>query len=832
MKSIKAQLMLAVTVIVGIGLGCVMLTLYLSNDQLIRTNLEDKFLKQSQILANGFDIHMQREKTVITSFMKQAQPQYYELAGDIGKAQQFVIKMHLDFPQWNPVTFFPDTTGKTAITSLIGVVDASKLEYVSSFHLGRPYFSDPIISIVHGAPIVVGVAPIVVNDKVVGAVTGGMHLNIFTRDIAATKIGEQGFCILVSPNGTITSHPNPDFVLKKKLADLGNPALVEAFHRMKGNLSGTLITEINGQPHLIAYTPTLDGWGIFVASPTAVEFAVITRLGWMFLALFVAGWLLTIQVMNRILSYRFTGPVAQLAASMRRWPQTTPGANDDPQASLPPLDPLAVEHWPQELQALHMSYQSMAAQIRQQLAAILAVTEKYTKAFRHSSDVIGLVRSRDQCIIELSDAFFSTFSYTRDEVLQHSSEEFGLWTNPAQRQNMFQALYRGEKVQRLETPWRTRSGEIRLGLLSVELIKTEEEEYNLFLWQDITELKRSEQALLQMNADLEEKVELRTRELYSANMELTAMNEQMIAMNETLEYANEKLKEEVAERRRAEENLSESNRQLQFTLEQLRQAQAKMIEAEKISSLGSLVTGIAHEINTPLGNCVTLASHLHLALQNLSLETGKEIPETTHSQQYRDYIEDSREILPVLVTNLSQTGELIRSFRNVATSQIQEDRQYFYVAPYLDQVFMALQPSLRKARLQWRIDCPATLRWDSYPGALSQIVTHLVMNSIMHGYAPEEAGTIECSLLESDDEIIMEYRDDGRGMTPEVLSKAFDPFFTTNRSTGSGLGLYTVYNLVTQKLSGSITCTSSPGAGTVFVLHAPRLQKKPYDLPH
>ena len=815
MKSVKTQLMTAVTLIVGVCLGFVMFALYLNNDQLLRKNLEDKFLKQAQSLANGFDIHMQREKTVVLSFMKQAQPRFSELAGDPVLARQFVQKMHEDFPQWDPVTFFPDTSGKIAVTSLVGVVDASRLEYISSFYLGRPHFSDPIIYIVHGQPIVVGIAPIVIGGQVRGAVTGGMRLDIFTREIAAAQVGRSGFCILVSPNGTITSHPNPDLVLNKKLADLGNPALVEAMAQMTNGLNGTLITEINGQSHLVAYTPTHDGWGIFVASPTAEEFAAVTYLGWLFVALFAAGWLLTIQVINRILSNRFADPLAYLAAIMQHWPQSTFSRGIPDSAVNLPDQVLPVERWPRELQELHAAYQSMASQIQRQLETILAANEKYTKAFRHSSDVIGLVRSRDECIMELSDAFFTTFSYSRDEVLLHSSENFGLWADPEQRRTIFETLKHQEKIHRLETSWRTRSGEIRLGLLSIEIIEVNSEQYNLFVWQDITELKRSEQALLQMNAVLEDNVRLRTQELSTLNMELTALNNEMLTMNEILKQSNTQLQEEVNERRQAEDNLSDSNQQLQTALTQLHQTQAKMIESEKVAALGSLVAGIAHEINTPLGNCITLASHLNLSLQQI---TPYNSPSTIRSQEY---IEDSQEILPALLVNLSQTGDLIRNFRNVATCQIDEDRRVFYVAPYLEQAFLALQPTLRKARLQWRTECPETLRWDSYPGALSQILTHLVMNSVIHAYSPDRTGTIECLLHEENDEVVMEYRDDGRGMAADTLAKIFDPFFTTNRASGSGLGLYAVYNLVTQKLSGRIACTSTPGVGTCFILRAP-----------
>ena len=407
-KSIQMQMMIAVTIIVGVVLGSVMLLLYWSNYQLVKTNLEEKFLKQAQALANGFDIHMQREKMVVTGFMKQATPKFTELSGDYAEAQRFVKQMHNDFPQWDPVTFFPDTTGKIAITSLDQIVDASRLEYVANFGQGAPFFSNPITSIVHGREIVVGVAPIIQADRVVGAMAGGMRLEIFTKDIDVARVGQNGYCILVSPNGMIVSQPRREAGVKQKLEELDVPALNQAFHAVKRGERGTLITEMDGQQSLVAYTPTADGWGVFVTIPTQEEFAPLIRLNTIFACLFFAGWLLTIYIINSILGSRCTGPVAYIAAAMRDLPQTSSQAEAK---LLPPefygIAPIG--KWAQELEQLHESFSQMSRQIQQQMETILTVTEKFSKAFRYASDAIGLVRLSDNQFIELSDAFFSHF---------------------------------------------------------------------------------------------------------------------------------------------------------------------------------------------------------------------------------------------------------------------------------------------------------------------------------------------------------------------------------------------------------------------------------------
>ena len=394
-----------------------------------------------------------------------------------------------------------------------------------------------------------------------------------------------------------------------------------------------------------------------------------------------------------------------------------------------------------------------------------------------------------------------------------------MWADPEQRRQVLATLARSERITNMQCYWKTRAGELRLGLFSSEVIEIGQARYSLFVWQDITDLKRSEDALRQFNSELESIVEQRTRELTSANLELTALNEEMIAMNEMLEFTNGQLSKEIEGRICIEAELAATNEDLQSTLAQLQKTQFQMIQSEKMAALGGLVAGIAHEINTPLGNCITVASHLHLEFNQLAQDYCNE--QKPHPW-LQEYIDDGQEAFTALEMNLARTGELVRSFRDVAISQIQEERQRFYIAEYLQQISLTLQPALRKTRLQWRTECPDDLCWNSYPGVLAQIVTHFVINSITHAYTADEAGILHCRFAEEGDNIVIEYQDDGSGMSPEVQKKIFDPFFTTNRGVGSGLGLYIVYNLVTQKLNGTITCVSQAGTGSKFTLWLPQ----------
>ena len=329
---------------------------------------------------------------------------------------------------------------------------------------------------------------------------------------------------------------------------------------------------------------------------------------------------------------------------------------------------------------------------------------------------------------------------------------------------------------------------------------------------DITNIKRAEEMLRRANEDLETKVLQRTQQLADANCELTALNQNMLAVNESLQEANRNLETEINERRRIEE-------QLQQTIFTLQQTQDQLIRSGKLAALGSLVAGVAHEINTPLGNSVTAASCLRISLDTITSQLSElagEHPDLT------DCLNDQRDGLELLETNLQRAVELVRSFKNVATEQLNEEKHPFNVRQTLADTLLTLRSRLKKTPLQVTVHCAENLVWNSFPGILSQIVANLVANSVAHAYLPQQAGQLTLEMFTDDGEMVLNYTDDGCGMNSEVRDKLFDPFFTTNRGGGStGLGMYIVYNLVTQKLGGSIHCYSAPGAGTRFLIRVP-----------
>ncbi len=286
-------------------------------------------------------------------------------------------------------------------------------------------------------------------------------------------------------------------------------------------------------------------------------------------------------------------------------------------------------------------------------------------------------------------------------------------------------------------------------------------------------------------------------------------------------YAVGGISTDITERKRGEAALRASEAQAQAALERLRTTQQQLVESEKMAALGGLVAGVAHEINTPIGIGITGASLLEQRTRELAaqLEGGG-----LKRKQLRRYLETATETSEMILANLQRAGELIQSFKQVAVDQSSEGRRRFEVHAYLRRVLISLRPELRRRPVTALLTGARGLKIVNYPGALAQVVTNLVMNSLTHAFAPGEAGTIEITLaaVEGSDTLALEFADDGRGIPRENLAKIFEPFFTTQRGRGgTGLGLHLVYNLVTQRMGGTIRCESAPGQGARFFISLP-----------
>ena len=271
------------------------------------------------------------------------------------------------------------------------------------------------------------------------------------------------------------------------------------------------------------------------------------------------------------------------------------------------------------------------------------------------------------------------------------------------------------------------------------------------------------------------------------------------------------------QRRHAGESLKAAYAELRDHVEELHRTQAELIENEKMASLGRLVAGVAHEINTPLGIGVTAASHLDGIFSTIDRLRGD-----VENPELRKVLESGRRCVQLVLNNLGKAAQLVKSFKQVAVDQSNEVRRRVFMRAFLDDVLASLHPRLKPTPHTVEVDCAADIEIDTLPGALYQIVSNIVLNSLLHAFETTHTGLIRIRVGRVGDALEMTITDDGKGMPEEVRQRVFEPFFTTRRGAGgTGLGLHLVYNLVTQLLGGTIACASAPGRGTQFTIRLP-----------
>ena len=254
-------------------------------------------------------------------------------------------------------------------------------------------------------------------------------------------------------------------------------------------------------------------------------------------------------------------------------------------------------------------------------------------------------------------------------------------------------------------------------------------------------------------------------------------------------------------------------------LKDLRETQNQLVESEKMASLGGLVAGISHEINTPLGVAKTSASHVEDELKKLTNEFKDG---TLTKARMEDFIGQFTDGLHLLTANLNRANELMTSFKQVSADQSHDEMRTINLKEYIEETIYTLKPNLRRYNVAISLECEENIILNTFPGAYSQIVTNLIMNSLNHAYDTTDQGNITLKIFQEQSVINFIYHDDGKGMEDHVLRKIFEPFFTTKRgSGGTGLGMHIIYNLVTMKLQGKIEVESKVNAGSTFKLLLP-----------
>ncbi len=278
------------------------------------------------------------------------------------------------------------------------------------------------------------------------------------------------------------------------------------------------------------------------------------------------------------------------------------------------------------------------------------------------------------------------------------------------------------------------------------------------------------------------------------------------------------VRERTAMIQEQKDELEQQKEELQITLDNLQQTQAKLIQSEKLASLGGLVAGVAHEINTPVGISVTAASSLAEETRKMA-DLYKE--NKISRANFKEYLTTAKDSARLILTNMERAAAMVQSFKQVSVDQSTERQRKFKLKVYIEDVIWSLYPKLKGRDINFELKIDNQLELDSFPGAFSQIITNLVLNSLSHGFDEDNKGTIEIKTGLDDNQLILEYSDNGKGIPEENMAKIFEPFFTTNKKIGTGLGLHIVYNLISQKLNGSIECQSELEKGSRFIITIP-----------
>lgn len=404
--------------------------------------------------------------------------------------------------------------------------------------------------------------------------------------------------------------------------------------------------------------------------------------------------------------------------------------------------------------------------------------KRYEQIANSISDYMAFI-SPDYRYLAVNNQFLEAFNLTREKVLNNpvkdivGEENFKVLTKPsvdkalAGKEVKIQVWTKLSDSERRYMdvnyiPYRSAGGKIT-GVI--------------ILSHDITDYKEAEDEIRKLNEDLEQRVEERTAELVKANADL------------------------------------------QQSLELLEHAQDQLVQSEKMASLGGLVAGVAHEINTPIGVCVTTSSHLADSTNNYT-RLYKE--NTLTRNDFEGFLNNVSECSDIIQSNLNRAADLIKSFKKVAVDQSSDEVREFILKEYLQEILQSLSHELKSHAHEIKLECPDNMRLCTHPGAVSQIVTNLIMNSIRHGFEGIKHGIIRITVYKDDDAIKISYSDNGVGLTQEASSKIFEPFYTTKRNQGgSGLGMHIVYNLITQTLGGNIVCQSVLNEGINFIIQFP-----------
>ena len=409
-----------------------------------------------------------------------------------------------------------------------------------------------------------------------------------------------------------------------------------------------------------------------------------------------------------------------------------------------------------------------------QLEELRLSEERFANLFRAmpapSSTVDEFGRTKD-----VNDAWVELFGIARDDAIGKTTQELGLWADEGDRDRVLDWFDAQGRVSGMPVSFKTATG-VRPFLLYLAPVEYAGRQRKITSLVDQTDRLAAEAAQRAVTEELEVRVTQRTAELSQ-------------------------------------------------TVERLTATQEELVQSEKLASLGAMVAGISHELNTPIGNTVTVASTLQAQIKDFKklVDSGQ-----LRKSDLAEFLGLLDEMSDVIVRSTRRAAELVASFKQVAVDRSSERRREFDVATLVHELVTALKPGMRHRDIAVSLDVPMGIECDSFPGPVGQVITNLIQNALTHAFTEEQAGTIAITVhTEGPHKVVMLVRDNGRGMDEHTLKHAFDPFFTTRLGQGgSGLGLSVSHRIAQTVLGGNLTATSTPGQGTTFTFSFLRLAPK------
>jgi signal transduction histidine kinase len=319
----------------------------------------------------------------------------------------------------------------------------------------------------------------------------------------------------------------------------------------------------------------------------------------------------------------------------------------------------------------------------------------------------------------------------------------------------------------------------------------------------------------EQNLQLEQEVARKTSSLSSTMLKMEVQQRELLKQQQTLQAENNR-------RRITEKTLITTNNELQSSIFELNKAKERLLESEKMTSLGMLSAEVSHEINTPIGISITSASYLLDLLLSLEQDFKQQ---KLSKQSIENFIENAHESTELLIYNLNRASDLITSFKQVAVDQTSDKVRLIVMSEYIDEIIHSLHPKLKKHNHSIKINCDKNIEISSHPGAIAQVIINLIINSTFHGFENINRGQITIDISLHQQTLHLDYSDNGHGLTQDGKQNLFTPFYTTKANQGgTGLGTHIIHNLVVDTLNGSIEVINKNDRGLSYHIEFPDMR--------